>query len=354
MMSTLIPDYRSSRQPAAKNNVTLTHTHTFTSMLASVQSRGVRFDCDLSAPTDCSICVVPDRLLTDQPDPTSPRLASVAAWNTPLPSQKPLQFDRYILDTRQGGSCNANFLHFSPHTAGTHTECIGHITDERFTISHAQPSNTMHLCMVLSVQPVRLGDSGEQYAPGQPDDLVISQAALQLAIDQALGTADEASRSVFLTAFSEALVIRTLPNEESKRTFDYSGTNPVYFTENATRLARALGVKRLICDLPSIDRSDDQGLLLAHRAFWNLSAADKFPGANAPTSTVTGTSCIRRHDIPRKYLTLSWCFTEFAFIPNSVAAGLYLLSLQIAPIELDAAPSRPILFSISNLRQESS
>ena len=69
---------------------------------------------------------------------------------------------------------------------------------------------------------------------------------------------------------------------------NYSGTNPFYFTEGAARLARSLGVKRLVCDLPSVDRSDDQGMLLAHRAFWNLPADCKFPGAAASTSTITG------------------------------------------------------------------
>jgi hypothetical protein len=35
-----------------------------------------------------------------------------------------------------------------------------------------------------------------------------------------------------------------------------------------------------------------------------------------------------------------------------VSAGAYLLSLQIAPIELDASPTRPLLFAISNIKLE--
>jgi hypothetical protein len=205
-------------------------------MLATIRVRGVCFDADLSAPTDCSIAVQPESLASDLASaasasaaslPPPPPHQSVIAWNTPLPAQKPLQFDKYVLDTRQGGSCNANFLHFSPHTAGTHTECVGHITDERFTISHAHPGQTMHPCLVLSVQPQTLGESGETYAPGQPDDLVISAHALQSAIDAALDAAigpaaAAAARALALSAFSEALVIRTLPNDASKKWYAHS------------------------------------------------------------------------------------------------------------------------------------
>ena len=38
--------------------------------------------------------------------------------------------------------------------------------------------------------------------------------------------------------------------------------------------------------------------------------------------------------------------TEMVYVPNSTADGVYLLSLQVAPILLDAAPSRPVLFPL--------
>ena len=43
---------------------------------------------------------------------------------------------------------------------------------------------------------------------------------------------------------------------------------------------------------------------------------------------------------------------EFTYVPEHVSAGAYLLSLQIAPIELDASPTRPLLFAISNIKLE--
>jgi hypothetical protein len=39
-----------------------------------------------------------------------------------------------IGDTRRGGSCNFEQIKFIPHCNGTHTECVGHITDERILI----------------------------------------------------------------------------------------------------------------------------------------------------------------------------------------------------------------------------
>ena len=77
----------------------------------------------------------------------------------------------------------------------------------------------------------------------------------------------------------------------------------------------------LICDLPSVDRLDNS-TLESHRAFWELN------------ETKVQTSDSKR------------TITEFAYIDESIKDGFYLLDLQIAPIELDAATSRPILFEV--------
>jgi hypothetical protein len=38
--------------------------------------------------------------------------------------------------------------------------------------------------------------------------------------------------------------------------------------------------------------------------------------------------------------------TELIVVPEMLQDGLYLLNLQFAPIESDAAPSRPIVYSL--------
>jgi hypothetical protein len=41
--------------------------------------------------------------------------------------------------------------------------------------------------------------------------------------------------------------------------------------------------------------------------------------------------------------------TEMIFVDDDVKDGLYLLNLQIISLEIDASPSRPILFQLEEL-----
>jgi hypothetical protein len=89
--------------------------------------------------------------------------------------------------------------------------------------------------------------------------------------------------------------------------------------------AREDGVRHVLVDLPSLDREDDGGLLAAHRAFFDLpvgvGASDVEVDMEPPPRTVT----------------------ELIAVDDDVAAGLYALFLQVAPILADAVPSRPLL-----------
>ena len=85
------------------------------------------------------------------------------------------------------------------------------------------------------------------------------------------------------------------------------------------------GVEHLVVDLPSIDPAHDAGALLAHRIFWGLPERE--------TSVARAT---------RRQATI----TELAFIDAAVADGDYLLNLQVAPFVSDAAPSRPLLYTL--------
>jgi hypothetical protein len=80
----------------------------------------------------------------------------------------------------------------------------------------------------------------------------------------------------------------------------------------------------LLIDLPSVDREHDEGKLLAHKAFWNV-------------TDVANLNSDARHDAT---------ITELIFVPDNVPDGNYLLNLQIASFENDASPSKPILYRI--------
>jgi kynurenine formamidase len=240
--------------------------------------------------------------------------AQPAFFGAARASEQPLVAGSFVGDVRQGGSCNCSVHTLVPHCNGTHTECVGHITQERLSVRELA---TRHLsaALLVSITPAPAAAVTEQNEPAPlPGDHVITQAALQ----EALGTAT-------LTDY-RALVVRTRPNDASKRSRNYDGDPPpAYFTVAAMRWIVEQGIDTLVVDLPSIDRAQDGGRLAAHRMFWGLPpGGSSVAMATRPQATIT----------------------ELAFIDDSIADGPYLLNLQVAPFQSDAAPSRPILLPL--------
>jgi kynurenine formamidase len=114
----------------------------------------------------------------------------------------------------------------------------------------------------------------------------------------------------------KAFIIRTLPNDDLKKRNTYSGANPPYLHHEAMAFLVEKGIEHLLLDLPSVDREEDGGALLAHRAFW------QYPEA------------VRTH----------CTITEMIYVPNELKDGLYLLNLQTASFDLDVSPSKPVLY----------
>ncbi|MEJ7623277.1 MAG: cyclase family protein [Pyrinomonadaceae bacterium] len=217
------------------------------------------------------------------------------------------EYGDLVGDTRRGGSCNFESVTLIPHCSGTHTECVGHITDERISVRDCL-QDVLNVTMLVSVEPEKAGDG----------DLLITELHLRSAIQiAAAGPPAEAG------GVGGALIVRTLPNDDSKLTRKYGDQNiPPYFTPDAMAYIVECGFKHLLVDLPSIDRIYDEGKLLNHRIFWKVdSGSFVLNDATRLTSTIT----------------------ELIYVPNEVVDGEYLLNLQIAPFSSDAAPSRPIL-----------
>lgn len=201
---------------------------------------------------------------------------------------EPFKMGDWVGEVAQGGSVNYRNISFNPHGNGTHTECVGHIDN---TIHSVNEHFTQFHCVaqLVTIQPTVLTNG----------DLVVTTDLLP----QLEGV--------------DAVIIRTLPNAEAKRQRNYSGANPPYLHPDAVRKLVNAGCKHLILDLPSVDREEDEGKLLGHKAFW------QYPEATRMDCTIT----------------------ELAFIPTSVEDGLYLLNLQVAPFVNDAAPSRPVIYA---------
>ncbi|HWP95003.1 MAG TPA: cyclase family protein [Gammaproteobacteria bacterium] len=218
----------------------------------------------------------------------------------------------FIGDTRRGGSCNVGVYHLVPHCNGTHTECVGHITDDPVFIAEHTGGKFL-LATVVSVTPEAASTTHETSdPPPQRDDFLVTARVLEEPIAR-LGC-----------SFVQALVIRTLPNPPEKATRGHDGASmPPYLTLEAVRLLRGIGVEHLLVDLPSIDRLVDQGRMAAHRVFWGLE-----PGSRDAKRA------------NRAHCTI----TEFVYVPDAVPDGHYVLDLQVPRFLTDAAPSRPILF----------
>ena len=223
---------------------------------------------------------------------------------------KPYQDGQFIGDTRKGGPCNFETYSFTPHCNGTHTECIGHITDERIDILSSL-NKEMIPSTLISITPK---PTTENYKPElNSDDIVITKEDL---ITQLIDVNTE---------FLNGLIIRTLPNSDNKKNRDYMKETPAFFSIEAMEYLVNLGVQHLLVDTPSVDRLLDDGHLSAHNIFWETKGKEFNPDTQNKT------------------------ITEMIFVPDSLEDGYYLLNLQIPAFVSDAAPSRPILYKINEL-----
>lgn len=256
----------------------------------------------LKNPIDISI-----RLRFNDPQPN--------AYGVERATSKPCEAGDIVGDTRRGGSVNFEQYTFIPHCNGTHTECVGHITHERISVTDCL-KDVFISAVLVSVEPESGSDTNEKYAVEfGADDRVITKNAIKCVGVQPPTTAHGSDR---------ALIVRTLPNDDSKLTRQYGeGNIPPYFTAEAMEWIIESGFRHLLVDMPSIDRLFDEGKLSNHRIFWNVEQGS-----------------FETHADTRMYSTI----TELIYMPNSVLDGEYLLNLQIAPFASDASPSRPILF----------
>jgi kynurenine formamidase len=213
------------------------------------------------------------------------------AWYVKPPRFEPVMEDGWIGSVKGGGKVNFRNIFFNPHGHGTHTECLGHITPEVYSINE-HLKQFFFQTVVISVTPEQIGE-----------DRIITAKSIE-----------------HLKKYTsiEALVIRTLPNTKDKKSRNYSSTNPPFIDIGCLETLNQLKVKHLLIDLPSVDKESDGGVLAFHHGFWEVPENPRFDRT----------------------------ITEMIFVPNTVDDGTYLMNLQVAPFENDAAPSRPVLFRI--------
>ncbi len=247
-------------------------------MKAIIEYNSRKIEVNISNPIDISI-------------PIDVSKKNVNAWYVEDPKVFPENVEGENIKVSEGAVVNFNNIHFNPHAHITHTECVGHITSE----VHSVNQNLKYFIFLAELVTVVPENDGE--------DFFISEKQLKTALKNKK---------------RDAIVIRTLPNLEDKKSMQYSNTNPPYLLEEAAIYLREKGIKHLLIDLPSVDKEKDGGRLLAHNAFWNTAGE----------------------------IRMNATITEFIYVPNEVEDGEYLLNLMIAPFENDASPSKPVLYEV--------
>ena len=249
-----------------------------------------KYQINLSKPIDISISLTN----TDE---------NPIAWYIEKPIIEPVVFGDWIGKVSEGkSSTNFNNIFFNPHGHGTHTECLGHITNDFYSINQAL-KQFFFFAKLITIEPEKIGD-----------DFVITKGQISASLNGST---------------PEALIIRTLPNQKEKKSRKYSNTNPPYLSEDAAIFIRESEIQHLLMDLPSVDKEHDEGKLLAHKAFWNVKDTHQLNSDARFSATIT----------------------EMIFVPNEIEDGNYLLNLQIASFENDASPSKPVLYALQTFNQ---
>ncbi|CAN5404924.1 cyclase family protein [soil metagenome] len=249
-------------------------------MLALIETPTGQVRVNLSEPLDISM-------------PLRSGVKGANAWWAQPFSAEPVVMGDFVGSVARGGAVNFVDVRLNPHGNGTHTECVGHISTEPYTINQTL-KQFFFLAELISIFPVKVENG----------DCIIFKEQIEKRLNGKR---------------PEALVLRTLPNDGLKKIAQYSGKNPPYLHHDALDYLARIGVKHFLLDLPSVDREEDGGKLLGHRAFW------RYPGPNV-----------------REHATI----TELIYVDGAILDGSYLLNLQIASFEIDASPSKPVLYKI--------
>jgi kynurenine formamidase len=224
-------------------------------------------------------------------------------YDASLGKAVPFQQHNFIGEVKNNKGCNVMIINQNIHCTGTHTECAGHILEKDIYINDVLSPGFVH-SELISVTPTNWSETEESYHGNVNDnDMVITKKDLEEKLPHS----------------REGLAIRTLPNTKEKLTQKYKASNTAFFTTNAITFLNDLGVKHLVVDLPSIDRTNDNGMLGNHHRYFEVKPPFK--------KTIT----------------------EFAFIPDSLDDGSYFMVIEIPAMQLDAAPSRPFLFKFEEI-----
>lgn len=244
----------------------------------------------LHVPFGETVKQVDSKKFMDLAMPLNTAMDAAKAWYVGPVKIDPVVIDDWIGSVRSGAPVNFYDIFFNPHGNGTHTECLGHISPEKHSVTK-HIKDFFFWSELISIHPQKIANG----------DSVIALEDIQ---------------KLKVHPETEGLIIRTLPNGPEKLKRQYSNSNPPYLDHIAAQWLREQGIKHLLIDLPSVDREVDEGKLLAHHAFWNYPNKPRFDAS----------------------------ITELVYVPQQIEDGLYFTNLSFPPFDNDASPSRPLIF----------
>ena len=215
----------------------------------------------------------------------------------------------YLCSVKQGHSVNCGqWSDYCVHACGTHTETYGHLTSTgKPTVADVLDSQHVPMvlpCLVITVLPTTAVSTTSNETGNSQDQVVTLEGFMKAYY--ALPLEDTPVSGM------KAVFIRT-----GLRPTQYSGTNPPYIHHHVMNfMVNTLQCKHVLVDLPSVDREQDGGRLLAHRAFFR------------ERSDCTVTELCRNDTL------------------NEMDDGWYALNLQLLRWHVDAVPSRPVLYHL--------
>ena len=164
-------------------------------MIVQLRHNGGHYTANLTKPLDISISISKKGAL---------------AWSVSPPNIKPVKQGLWIGDVSKGAGVNFNNIFFNPHAHGTHTECVGHISPRKESIN-MELLSFFFVSKLITITPKK-----------NNKDCIITKNSLEKLVSK--------------NDNIDALIIRTLPNNETKKYKNYSKTNPPYLLKAAAEL----------------------------------------------------------------------------------------------------------------------
>jgi len=201
-------------------------------MQATINIGDTNYTIDLSKPLDLSL-----PLKNGEENPN-------CFW-APYPMFEPYKAGSFVGATYTGSPVNFYNVKINPHGNGTHTECVGHIALEKYSIRTCLQQHWFK-ARLISANPTKM-DNG--------DSVVLKQ------------TIEPLLKNI---ADCTALIMRTLPNDEKKRTkpfWNYPPYGTKATTEDLQKVRQHCTISELLF-IPTAVQDDDY--------FLNLQTIRKF------------------------------------------------------------------------------